>query len=299
MLQEIVFQISKRHVDALAARHTVAAHGGASTGDYSEWRDRALEAEFTRYFSPDLIRDKDVLDFGCGSGALSFLLIRLGAKSSVGIDLYDRDIALANERIRGEPVSFRCASSTNRIDLESSSVDVVACFDVMEHIIEYESIMREWHRVLRPNGKVLISWQPWFHPYGHHAQGYLPVPWVHVLLSNRQRDEVCARVVDLPNFQAPWWDMDEHGNRINRFRDGLKADKSEKSGFLNELTMRRFEQMCKQVELAVEKRTFSSFQGPLLVRAASSLMTRIPGVREFFTANAGYILSKRQEGLKR
>ncbi len=293
MLKELAFQISRRWGSTQSAAPSSESQLRSSTESYRNWRQKVLRDEFLRFFEPDIVRGKDVLDFGCGGGDLSFLMIELGASSAVGIDLNKRDIEIATQRKQGEPVSFIQASNTYQVDLSDAAVDVIACFDVMEHIMEYEAIMGEWHRVLRPGGRVLIHWQPWFHPYGHHGQSYIPIPWVHVFLNNRQRTEVCARLVELPEFNPPWWDIDKQGNRINRFRDALESGEADKEGFLNKLTMWRFEALCDKLGFDIEQKTLSSFQGPHLVRGISSVLTRIPRVREFFTANAVYQLSKR------
>ncbi|MBL8397531.1 MAG: class I SAM-dependent methyltransferase [Candidatus Accumulibacter sp.] len=294
MFDEIIFQLSKRRL-IRSNDQSPAVKGGSSTAAYVQWRDDALENEFRRCFDIKLIQGKDILDLGCGTGGLTFLLIELGAKSCVGIDLSHKDIEIANSKLTNQPIVFQCASNTETIDLSDQSVDVVACFDVMEHIIEYRSIINEWRRVLRPGGRVLISWQPWFHPYGHHARGYIPIPWAHVFLKHRQRIEICARIVDLPEFEAPWWDRDENGNTINRFRDALKnRHLADKSNFLNELTMSRFERICQDSRLAVERRIFQPFNGPAITRWLSHLLSQLPGIREFFTSKAIYILKKEE-----
>lgn len=293
IFSELIFQLSKRRVGQQTGEET-RSQGGSSTASYAQWRDEALENEFRRCFDTQLIQGKDILDLGCGTGGLAFLLIKLGAKSCIGIDLSRKDIKIAQSKLGNQPIVFQCASNTATIDLPDGSVDVVACFDVMEHIIEYHSIISEWRRILRPGGRVLISWQPWFHPYGHHARGYLPIPWVHVFLNHRQRTELCARIVDLPEFKAPWWDRDENGNRINRFREALNNKQlSEKSNFLNELTMAEFERICRASRLDVEERIFQPFSGPSVTRWVSHLLSQLPGIREFFTSKVIYILQRR------
>lgn len=155
--------------------------------------------------------------------------------------------------------------------------------------MEYEAIMREWRRVLRPGGSVLIHWQPYYHPYGHHGQQYIPIPWVHLFLSHRGQVEVSARILDLPDFPAAWWDYRD-GQRVNRFREALEAETADKSGFLNELTMASFEKECKAVGLTIEKRKLIPFSGPAPLRILSRALTMTPLVRELFTAHAIYTL---------
>jgi len=102
--------------------------------------------------------------------------------------------------------------------------------------------------------------------------------------------------MELPEFDAPWWDLDENGNRINRFKEALDSNQAEESGFLNKLTMKRFEQLCAQIGLEIEKRSLASFQGSFLAQKISQVMIGVPGLREFFTAYAVYILSKGTKG---
>jgi len=293
MLQEIVFQVAKRRVATFEPTASSGASSRTSTAAYDEWRKCALEEEFTHSFEADLVRDKDVLDFGCGSGAMSLLMNRLGARSCIGIDLSEKSIETARAKVSGQAIEFRCASDTTTIELKDAAVDRIVCFDVMEHIMDYEAIIGEWLRVLRPGGMVLIHWQPWFHPYGHHGHDYLPVPWVHVFLNHRKRTELCARIVEMPEFNAPWWDYDKNNHRINRFRDAPTSEShAEKSGFLNELTMWRFERLCRTRGFTIARRTLVPFQGPAMVRAVSWGLSRLPLIREFFTANAIYVLAK-------
>jgi SAM-dependent methyltransferase len=282
---EIAFAIAKRRMQPSSDQ------GRASQGDYRKWREGMLEQSYRTAFDESVVKDRDVLDFGCGTGELSFLLVKFGARSAVGIDLTERDINAARAALKDEPIRFVHGSCPDTIDLPSESVDVVACFDVMEHIMQPEPIMREWLRVLRPGGRVLIHWQPYYHPWGHHAVDYLPIPWAHVLLSHRERSEVIARLVDCPDFPVPWWDMKD-GQRVNRFRQAITADGGDQAGFLNELTMGRFERMAKRIGFRIDARKFERFAGPAAVRWLSGLFTKLPGLREFFTANAIYTLVK-------
>ena len=292
MLQEIAFQIAKRRISRGSAMASGAGERPrASITNYNDWRDAEMRGMYLDNFPAEFVENKDVLDFGCGDGGLSFMMVGLGARSCTGVDLGQKGIDAATSKVRDEPVSFICASNDKQVDMGDESVDVIVCFDVMEHIMEYESIMNEWHRLLRPGGRVLIHWQPYFHPYGHHGQDYLPLPWIHVIMNARKRTELCARIVDLPEFNAPLWDYDEDNNRINRFRVVLES-KEKRRGFLNKLTMWKFERLCKKIGLSIEQRALSNFRGPLFVRAVSSLLTKIPRIREYFTANAVYVLSK-------
>ena len=131
-----------------------------------------LERQFTRHFERSRIVDKRVLDFGSGAGELSRLAWELGAQSVIGVDLSEKFVEFARESTAphglGDKVSF-VVGEMETIPLPDATADVVLCFDVMEHVLAYEAIIREWRRVLAPGGRVLIRWASlWMHPYGHH-----------------------------------------------------------------------------------------------------------------------------------
>ncbi len=293
MLEELVFQIEKHRVkknqtNKVSDTELNISHSTYSNhSDYIYWRDAELEQEYSKYFDLEFIKNKTVLDFGCGTGSLSLFLNRLGAKSIIGVDLIENDIVIARNRLTNEKIDFMLAKNSNSIELENNSIDVIACFDVMEHIIEYKSIIKEWYRVLRPGGKILISWQPYYHPYGHHEQVYLKVPWVHVFLSQSTRRRLCSRIVNLTEFDTPHWDKDEEGNKINRFND-ISGD----NNFLNKLTMRKFEIITQQTGFQIEKRNLVPLSGPRFAELASETLSKLPLICEYFTANAIYILRK-------
>lgn len=294
MIDELVFRFVRRKLQRAGTASGAAASADAaadisrdSTDDYASWRESAQERMFFADFDDEDFSGRDVLDFGCGVGTLTYQLAMHGARSVVGVDLNEASLEKARRRRRDEPVEFRLSTDDRAIDIADESVDVVACFDVMEHIMAYAPIIREWHRILRPSGRVLVHWQPYFHPYGHHMQDYLPVPWVHLLLSGERRRELCARVVDLPEFDAPWWDRDGDGNRINRFRVAPDGP-----GFLNRLSMRRFERICARAGFRLARRTLKPFSGSPAVVTVSRALTRVPVLREGFTAHAVYVLEK-------
>jgi len=291
MIVDLAVWLAKRRLSSADSAARYDQDATQSTDQYRQWRRATLEKDVRDSFDPALFFRRDVLDFGCGTGELSLLLADLGARSVIGIDLSKRDIEAARKNIGGRTsVAFR-VGGTKTISLPDRSIDVIACFDVMEHIMEYDAIMREWRRVLRPGGRVLIDWQPYYHPYGHHARAYMPIPWAHVFLSPLQQNEVCARVVDLPEFKAPWWDHNGQGQRINRFREAIENGRGNDPGFLNELTMRRFEKVCREVGFEIERRKLFPFSGPSYVKALGTLLTTIPFVREFCSAKVVYTLA--------
>src|SRR5580700_187358 len=146
-----------------------------SDSGYSGWRDEELTNQFFENFQLQDVQAKCILDFGCGKGELSFLVASAGASSVIGIDLNEELITAAQTRLAnttGVPrnVEFLWTNDPTTIPLPSDSVDVILCFDVLEHVMHVQPIFNEWYRVLRREGQVLIWWVPWLHPGGHHIE---------------------------------------------------------------------------------------------------------------------------------
>ena len=263
-----------------------------SCADYTEWRDDELREQYTSHFKPDQVAGKDVLDFGCGYGALSYLVADMGASSVTGIDVLEKDIEIARSRLEHRTEAkcnpeFVVSATIDKITLPSDSFDVILCFDVLEHIMEYEKIIPEWKRILRPGGKILIWWQPHFHPYAHHLHNYLPIPWAHVFFSDKSLAEACTRIYNAPGYNPRFWDLDPQGNKRKD-----KIFDPENLGGINDLTIGRFEKLIKENRMQISRREIQPFTGPFLVETVSGIFSKIPKLREYFTACVIYEINK-------
>lgn len=127
------------------------------------------------WWAAQAVRDKDVLDAGCGTGYGMALLASGGAASVSGVDIDPDAVAEAGERF-GDP------SAVTRGDLldlpfGDASFDVVVCFEAIEHVADGARTLGELHRVLRPGGVLLVSSpNPDVYPSGneHHVHEYRP-----------------------------------------------------------------------------------------------------------------------------
>jgi SAM-dependent methyltransferase len=288
---ELTYRLARWLIARRQSRPHSDTEVASDWGAYGDWRALALRNQFDENFRGTAL-GKDALDFGCGDGALCSVLLGAGAKSAHGVDLDTKSLARFAERLTrmngAKRPTFSRSESTSSIDEADRSFDAIYCLDVLEHISDYAPIIREWYRVLRPGGSVYIWWQPYWHPYGHHVYQWLPVPWAHAFLSSKEMTEVCARIVDWPEFKEPVFDRHPDGSRRNRFREpGADGD-----GFLNKLTVREFEGRCRGAGLTIKRRDFHPFTMPQPAKAISVALTKVPRVRDFFTACAIYELVK-------
>ncbi|HEU5470121.1 MAG TPA: methyltransferase domain-containing protein [Actinophytocola sp.] len=94
-----------------------------------------------------------VLEAGCGEGYGADLLART-ARLVCGMD-YDqptvRHVGLAYPAVRA------VRGNLARLPVRSSTVDVVANLQVIEHLWDQRGFLAECHRVLRPGGRLLVT----------------------------------------------------------------------------------------------------------------------------------------------
>jgi SAM-dependent methyltransferase len=287
--------VYKLAMHRLRADNRLTKAATCSEGAFSDWRDEELHRQWFENFTAGHVRGKRVLDLGCGTGGLTFLVRDLGASHVTGIDLSDRQLDTANSEARKRDLTdvvFR-RGEVDRIPAANGSAEVILCFDVMEHVMEYEAVIREWERVLAPGGRVLLWWEPWGYPYSHHLGTMLPLPWAHFLMSGKMMYRVCARVYDDPAFTPSFWHLDENGNRKPNPYVGMQ-----RAGDLNRLTTWKFERVCRRCGLRIARREFHAFRGHrfrLLKRALAS----IPRLQEFFSSYTIYEVEKRSQSATR
>jgi len=152
---------------------------------YFRWRLAQAE-RFLRRFGRRLdIRNKTILDFGCGHGAMSFFLAQNGARRVVGVDTDKERIAFAQHKLQSE---FSALQDKIRylVELQAERFDLVLSEDCFEHYEDPERIMKLLRNYLTPEGRVIIGFSPlWKSPYGGHIGYMTRFPWAHLLFPER------------------------------------------------------------------------------------------------------------------
>lgn len=102
------------------------------------------------------VTGRDVLDAACGPGLYIEELTRRGARV-VGCDASSAMVELARSRV-GAAAELRAHSLEAPLDwLADASMDVVLCALALHYVTDRELFLREAHRVLRPDGSLVIS----------------------------------------------------------------------------------------------------------------------------------------------
>jgi SAM-dependent methyltransferase len=159
-------------------------------------------------------------------------------------------------------------------------VDVILCFDVLEHVMHVQPILNEWYRVLRRKGQVLIWWVPWLNPVGHHIESLVPIPWAHVFFSEPALVGTAAKVYDSPTFKPRLWDIDP--------QTGMKKTNKWKAlqelPGVNRLTIGQFERLVGATNFQIKQFRLTGFRGSAFSRFSNPLL-KSKRFREYFCAN--------------
>jgi SAM-dependent methyltransferase len=102
-----------------------------------------------------------VLEVGCGSGGPALFLARTTGAQVNGIDVNEHGIAqatrLAQEQHLAERVHFQQADASQPLPFADESFDAVVCIDAINHLPDRLAVLGEWHRVLKPGGRLLFT----------------------------------------------------------------------------------------------------------------------------------------------
>lgn len=114
-------------------------------------RDRVLD-------NAELRPGETLLDVGCGNGLIAFGALERGAGDVVFSDVSAPLLEECRDLAAAAGLSDRCrfveAPATELVEIEDESVDVVTTRSVLIYVKEKERAFSEFHRVLRPGGRL-------------------------------------------------------------------------------------------------------------------------------------------------
>ena len=99
-----------------------------------------------------------VLDAGCGTGRFMFRLLQENEDLNVvGLDISDQMLnhARENGKVFGDRLELVQADSEH-IPFDDNSFDAITCIHSFHHYPNQGLCLREFHRVLRPGGQLLV-----------------------------------------------------------------------------------------------------------------------------------------------
>lgn len=102
-----------------------------------------------------MLEGKEILDVGCANGAISKQIANMNFKVH-GIDVLESSIRIAKEFNSTPNTSFEVRDLMKN-HFEENSFDCVIFLETIEHVENPAQYLKEFHRILRPNGCVILS----------------------------------------------------------------------------------------------------------------------------------------------
>jgi ubiquinone/menaquinone biosynthesis C-methylase UbiE len=121
---------------------------------FSEAERGAWHALLSRHLGPG--DGRKALDLACGTGVISHLLDDLGFDVT-GMDWAEPMLerALAKARTRQRAIRFLIGDAERTLEPDASA-DVLTCRHLVWTLVDPPATFKEWHRILKPGGRLLI-----------------------------------------------------------------------------------------------------------------------------------------------
>jgi len=104
------------------------------------------------------IKDKRVLDIGCGYGWFELNILKRGVGQAVGMEISAKNLETAKRSINDNKIIFKVGMAAD-LPFEDNSFDTVILWEVLEHIPRKteNKVYQEVRRVLKDNGVFYLS----------------------------------------------------------------------------------------------------------------------------------------------
>jgi SAM-dependent methyltransferase len=118
-----------------------------------------IDSPWHDWYAEHLAPTDVVIDVGCAHGAHT-LVAAARCRRIFGFDYDPRHLAVARRAARARGVAnahFFAWDVTGRFPFDDNTVDAALFLDVIEHLHPRVAVLREIRRVLRPDGRLLVS----------------------------------------------------------------------------------------------------------------------------------------------
>lgn len=108
-------------------------------------------------------KGKIVLDAGCGTGELAYLIAKRGARHVIGVDYSQEAIAVAKKIYTLPNLEFVC----NDIGSIKGKFDVITTLGTIEHTDDPLGVLKQLKNMLKPKGSLIVTCPNWVNPRGY------------------------------------------------------------------------------------------------------------------------------------
>jgi len=215
-----------------------------------------------------------VLDVGCGDGGALAALHDAGMIGK-GFDREPRRIELALEMCSGRTIEVTVGEiGAEELPFAAETFDLVVLHDVLEHLEEKAEALETLKGYLKPDGKLLITFPPFYSAFGGHQQllrsKLCRIPFIHLFGLTRN--------LILPSLRHENKSFVEEVQRLGRMKFGIKS----------------FENLARKTRLRILKKKMYLIS-PNHIRfglrpLGAGFLGEIPVLREFVVTGTVYLL---------
>ena len=102
------------------------------------------------------VKDKEILDLGCGAGGHDRKLIEMGAKHVTGIDISTKMLELAKKDNPSDKINYVLMSMED-IDKLDKKYDLVVSSLAIHYIEDYDTLCKKVYNLLKDGGEFIFS----------------------------------------------------------------------------------------------------------------------------------------------
>jgi ubiquinone/menaquinone biosynthesis C-methylase UbiE len=104
------------------------------------------------------VKGQRTLEVGCGTGAFITALAKEGRECH-GVDpILGLSLAEAKKKAKKEKTeTYLCRAVGEYLPYKNETFDLILCLSTLQHVFNYENTLREIRRVIKSNGKLLMS----------------------------------------------------------------------------------------------------------------------------------------------
>ncbi len=209
------------------------------------------------------IKNKVVLDFGCGEGYQSLAIAKNGAKYVLGIEINQTVIKTAKKLAKELSLEDKVSFDYELKNSMRGKFDIVISQNSFEHFNDPLNILNEMNSALNPNGVIMITFgPPWFAPHGSHMQFFVKIPWINILF-----DEKTVM------------------NVRKHFRNDGAVTYDTVEGGLNKMTVSKFEKIIVNSGMNLRYKKYDCIK-------KLNVFSKIPLIRELFINQISCIIDK-------
>ncbi len=146
--------------------------GRESINDYNLYRRKRAKESLKYLVDFTDLKDKKILDIGCGHGSNAFTLAEEGGIVT-GVDIDDKRLDIARD-INFHKNIFYTNKSLDKFLNEK--FQIITILDVLEHITNYEILLKNVIEIIDKDSLIYLEYNPYFSIIGHHLYDYTLLP---------------------------------------------------------------------------------------------------------------------------